>query len=175
MSSAKHLDGADDSPPLQNAWSLFYHLPHDKKWDLPSYKIIMDDIDTTEKLIAINETMPEDIVKTCMLFMMRKNIPPLWEDPKNKNGGCFSYKISNKQVYLVWRHLVYILAGETLFKNNSGENIMANGISISPKKNFCIIKIWFPDCLQQNPNVVFDIPNLQKEGCLFTAFETKFT
>ena len=35
-----------------------------------------------------------------MLFVMRNGINPMWEDPKNKDGGCFSYKISNKNVIL---------------------------------------------------------------------------
>jgi hypothetical protein len=42
------------------------------------------------------------------------------------------------------------------------------GITISPKKNFCIIKIWMSDCNNQNPNVVTaDVKGLSPQGCLF--------
>ena len=45
---------------------------------------------------------------------MRNNIKPIWEDVNNKNGGCFSYKIANKNVSKVWKEISYILVGESL-------------------------------------------------------------
>ena len=41
---------------LIGKWDLYYHLPHDKNWDLSSYKKIMANIDNVEKVIAINES-----------------------------------------------------------------------------------------------------------------------
>ena len=42
------------------------------------------------------------------------------------------------------------------------------GITISPKKNFCIIKIWMSDCSHQNPGVItLDVKGLTAQGCLF--------
>ena len=118
---------------LIGKWNLYYHLPHDKNWDLSSYKIIMKDIDTIEKLIALNDSIPEPIVKHCMLFAMRSGITPMWEDPKNRNGGCFSFKVLNKQVNYVWKTLFYAMCGETLFINKEYHDLV-NGITISPKK-----------------------------------------
>ena len=158
---------------LIDKWNLYYHLPYDTSWDLKSYKIIMQDIDTVEKLIGINEVMPEDVVKNCMLFVMRKGILPLWEDEKNRTGGAFSFKIVNKSVYLVWRHLLYVLCGETLVTDKK-YNHLINGISISPKRSFCIVKIWMRDCSIQDPNIIIDIKDLQKNGCLFKKHEPEF-
>ena len=31
---------------LIGKWNLYYHLPHDKKWDLSSYKAIISDLDS---------------------------------------------------------------------------------------------------------------------------------
>ena len=151
---------------LSGKWNLYYHLPQDKNWDLSSYKPIMTKIDTAEQLISINENIPENIVKYCMLFVMRDGINPTWEDEKNKNGGCFSFKVPNKQVYLVWKTLFYSLCGETLCTDRK-YNILLNGITISPKKNFCIIKIWLENCSVQDPNIIIPITNLPKQGCLF--------
>ena len=44
----------------------------------------------------------ESIVKNTMLFLMRSGITPLWEDPKNRYGGCFSFKVVNKHVHSIW-------------------------------------------------------------------------
>jgi hypothetical protein len=102
-----------------------------------------------------------------MLFMMREGIKPTWEDPKNRNGGCFSYKVSNKNVYKVSKELSYVVVGNTISKQLSYVNCV-NGITISPKKNFCIIKIWMSDCSNQNPSVVTtDLKGLSPQGCLF--------
>jgi hypothetical protein len=158
---------------LLGKWNLYYHLPHDKNWDLSSYKIISGTMDTAEQVIAINEGLPENVVKHCMLFVMRVGITPMWEDPKNRNGGCFSFKVANKQVPAVWKSLFYALCGETLCIEKR-YNSMINGITISPKKSFCIIKIWLENCSVQDPGIIIPIQNLSKQGCLFKKHAPEF-
>jgi translation initiation factor 4E len=158
---------------LNDKWTFYYHLPDDKQWDLSSYKHVMKDISSLEQLISVNEKTPEKIVKYCMLFVMRNGITPMWEDKENRDGGCFSFKVSNKLVYDVWKQLFYSLCGETLCKDVSHSKKI-NGITISPKKNFCIIKIWLKDCSVQDPNILINIPNLSKQGCLFKKHAPEF-
>jgi hypothetical protein len=108
-----------------------------------------------------------------MLFVMRDGITPMWEDPKNRNGGCFSYKIINKHAPEVWKTLLLLLCGETLcIKTEFSKHI--NGITISPKKNFCIIKIWMDVSHLQDPNIIATVYNLVKQGCLFKKHEPEF-
>ena len=94
---------------LLGKWNMYYHLPHNKNWELSSYTSIMNSIDTAEKVILLNDSLHENVVKNCMLFVMRNGITPMWEDPRNRNGGCFSYKVINKCVPEVWKHLFYLL------------------------------------------------------------------
>ena len=151
---------------LADKWTMWAHLPHDIDWSISSYKKIYT-IDSVEGAIAITETMPEVLVKNCMLFLMREGIKPIWEDPKNRQGGCFSYKISNKNVFEVWKDLTYVLVGNSI---SSQPSFVANvtGITISPKKNFCIIKVWMSSCANQNPAIVTnDVKGLTSQGCLF--------
>ena len=158
---------------LHGKWDLYYHLPNDKNWDLSSYKIINKDISKICELISLNESVSEKIVKYCMLFVMRSGITPMWEDKRNRNGGCFSYKVLNKHVYDIWKMLFYALCGETLCKDVKYAH-MLNGITISPKKNFCIVKIWLSDCKLQDPSQIIDIPNLSTQGCLFKKHAPEF-
>ena len=147
-------------------WNLWAHLPHDTDWTPTSYKKIYT-FTTIEETIAITEYLPETLIKNCMLFIMRVGIIPTWEDPKNRNGGCFSYKVSNKNVVQVWKDLTYVLVGSSISKTDQFVNSVT-GITISPKKNFCIIKVWMTDCKNQNPAVVTnDIKGLTQQGCLF--------
>jgi hypothetical protein len=122
---------------------------------------------TVEEAIALTETLPDVLVKNCMLFLMKEGIKPIWEDPKNRAGGCFSYKIPNKCVYEVWKDLSYVIVGESI---SSQPSFVTNvtGITISPKKNFCIIKIWMSNCANQNPCIVTsEVKGMTSNGCLF--------
>lgn len=158
---------------LEHAWNLYYHLPQCKEWNLASYKPIMKNIHSAKDVIALNETVHPNIVKHCMLFAMRDGITPMWEDVKNRNGGCFSFKVPNKIVVDVWKSLLYALCGESLCKDQE-KNRLVNGITVSPKKNFCIVKIWLCDCSMQDPEAITDIPNLSTQGCLFKKHAPEF-
>jgi hypothetical protein len=151
---------------LNNRWNLWAHLPQDSDWTVKSYKLVYN-FKTLEDVIAMTETTPDPLIKACMLFVMREGVSPMWEDPKNRNGGSFSYKVSNKNVCEVWRELNYVLVGDTISSNSSFVNCVT-GITISPKKNFCIIKIWMTNCDNQNPTVITsDVKGLIPQGCLF--------
>mgnify|MGYP003866091315 FL=1 len=80
---------------MSDKWTLWAHLPHDTDWSLNSYKKIMT-FTTVEEALVLYETLPDKMIKNCMLFLMREGIKPTWEDEKNRGGGCFSYKVSNK-------------------------------------------------------------------------------
>ena len=151
--------------PLADTWTLWAHLPHDTDWSIKSYKKIIT-FNTVEEAIAITRTIPEVLTTNCMLFLMRDGIKPMWEDTKNKNGGCFSYKVNNKNVASVWKNLSYTLVGECL---TTDKRLRPNitGITISPKKNFCIIKIWLMNRDFQNPTAISEIEGIVPQGCIF--------
>jgi hypothetical protein len=164
--SGTHFDEAGKSfHKLSHQWTLWAHLPHDTNWSASSYKKIYD-FETAEAAIAIFETLPPKLVMNCMLFLMRKGIVPMWEDAKNRNGGCFSYKVANKEVNQAWKQLSYVTVGETI-STNLTVLPHVNGITISPKKNFCIIKIWMANCNFQNAGVVRELEGITAHGCLF--------
>jgi hypothetical protein len=159
--------------PLRNKWNLWAHLPQDSDWTVKSYRLISS-IKTLEDSIVMTETTPDPLIKACMLFVMKDGIAPMWEDPKNRNGGSFSYKVSNKNVCEVWRELNYVLVGETISNTSSFVNCVT-GITISPKKNFCIIKIWMSNCDNQNPaNVTTEVKGLIPQGCIFKKHTPEF-
>ena len=151
---------------LSDNWTLWAHLPHDIDWSITSYKKIYT-VSTVEETIAIIETLPAILVQNCMLFWMRDGIKPTWEDEKNRNGGCFSYKVTNKTVSESWKELTYAILGNTISKQTTFVD-KVTGFTISPKKNFCIIKIWMADCANQNPAIIIsEIKGIVSQGCIF--------
>ena len=173
ITMASEIQQSEPHHSLSCKWTLWAHLPHDTDWSVNSY-INLFTVSTVEETIALVETLPETLVKNCMLFFMREGIKPTWEDPRNRKGGCFSYKVINKNVFEAWKDLSFCITGESVSKNLS---FVANvcGITISPKKNFCIIKIWMTDCSQQNSAVVnTDIRGISSQGCIFKAHTPEY-
>ena len=157
---------------LYDKWTLYAHLPHDTDWSIDSYKVIST-IDSVEQSIAIYKNIPDKMSQNCMMFLMRNNIKPIWEDINNRKGGSFSYKVSNKNVPRAWRNLSYHIMGESI-SNHKKLLTKINGCTISPKKNFCIIKIWLSDCTMQNVNVIENVVGLDKQGVIFKRHNPEY-
>ena len=145
---------------LSNSWNFYIHLQNSDDWSFSSYHKIMS-ITSVEEAILLNDEINIDFIKKSIMFVMKENIKPMWEDPENKNGGGFSFKVHNKHVEYVWKRLFFMLIGNSLSKEQ------INGISISPKKSFCIIKVWMKDCKHINPSILANIEYMDKTGCLF--------
>ena len=143
-----------------NTWTLYAHLPYDTDWTINSYKKIQT-ITTKNELINLYGKLPDEIVKNCMLFLMKNNIKPMWEDINNKQGGSFSFRVDNNKIIDKWRLISYLFISDTIIPNTQ-----VNGITISPKKNFCIIKIWMCDCSNKNPELI-SVDGLSNQSCLF--------
>jgi len=151
--------------PLSCKWVLYAHLPHDTDWSLDSYKRLID-IKVLEDMISLNNKLPDTMITNCMLFLMKNDIKPVWEDDDNCDGGCFSYKINNLEIVETWKELSYLLLGETITEDKELlSNI--NGITVSPKRNFCIVKVWLKNC-NYTESEVLNIPEtMSKFGVLF--------
>jgi hypothetical protein len=165
--NVNNSDNSNYSSPhgLSDTWILWAHLPHDTDWSIKSYTKIYE-FNTLEQAVTITEMLPPKLIINCMLFLMRKGINPIWEDERNRNGGCFSYKIINKDVPGAWKQMSYLLVGETMSDN---VKILPhiNGITISPKKNFCIMKVWVANCLFQDATIIREVEGVSSHGCLF--------
>lgn len=124
---------------LDETWALHFHDPDNNEWTKSSYKQITT-ITTVQEWIQTDLAFKE-LWQKGMFFIMREHILPLWEDPNNTNGGCFSFKVNKPEATNYWFEIVAKLLGNTLGKNEKvSDNIC--GVSISPKRNYCIIRIW---------------------------------
>ena len=94
MASAVSENTHSEYKNLYDKWTLYAHLPHDTDWSIDSYKVIST-ITSVEQAIAIYKNIPDKMSQNCMMFLMRNNIKPIWEDVNNRKGGSFSYKVSN--------------------------------------------------------------------------------
>ena len=65
------------------------------------------------------------------------------------------------------------LTGETISNDEKFLNCV-NGITLSPKKSFCILKIWMKNINNQNPKKICEIEGLTSHGCLFKKHNPNF-
>ena len=121
-------------------WVIWYHSITDKNWDNDSYKKIFE-INNLKDLFYFKNNLNYNHLFNSMLFVMRDGIFPTWEDNNNKNGGMLSYKINSKNIFNEFINLIESCVCENVHSNTNNYNLI-NGLSVSPKKEFNILKIW---------------------------------
>ena len=126
---------------LKHKWVLWFHKVNDNNWNLDSYSKVLD-IKTYYDILFILKDI--DNITSGMFFLMKEGISPIYEDPKNINGGYWSLRITKKDSFDYWDKIIYYICIDSLTIDNKYEEQL-NGISISPKINNCIFKIWNSD------------------------------
>lgn len=142
---------------LNDLWSMYFHDPDDENWSLESYHRVAD-VSSVESFWRVHQIV-KDHIHSGMFFLMREHVFPCWDDEHNKNGGCMSIKVLKQDMKEFWEKLCIYLLGETMLqKEFEGSWSNVNGISTSPKKHFCIIKIWLSSD-HLNSKVYYNIPS----------------
>ena len=136
-----------DSYKLNNKWNLYIHCIKDRNWDNSSYKKIYS-FNNLKELFSITNNLEYIGLQYYHFFIMKEGIFPTWEDLQNRDGGVCSfrtdlYPTSSSSIYVVdlFKFLIYKTLGETVI--NDMDDI--NGLSVSPRNNWAIIKIWNKD------------------------------
>lgn len=153
---------------LSNTWTLWFHKINDSNWDKSSYVKIHSFKDYNEYLSIVAQI--KDYTHG-MFFLMKDDIFPSWESPKNIKGGYWSFKVYKINSQDAWQQLSFAMIGNTLCKDTEDMKYI-NGISISPKYSNCIIKIWNSDYTKDDKNILNDdIPQISIEHCIYKKYE----
>lgn len=73
--------------------------------------------------------------------LMKAGVLPLWEDPRNVNGGHLAIKISLKESEKAWLYSILAVIGEQFDDILAAKDDIC-GVSISKRKNEAVISIW---------------------------------
>ena len=154
---------------LKNKWVLWYHSLKNKSWDNKSY------IKVIEIKSLLDYKLLEDIMKinhlqNGMFFLMKNDIFPTWEDPKNRMGGCISFKYDNN-ILNEWLKILLLCITDKL----SDFNKEINGLSMAPKKEFNILKIWIKDDSKDYKTLVKEYePFMILDKCMYKKHELSY-
>jgi len=162
---------ATSTEPLSDNWVLWFHRVDNDKWDLNSYTELctLSDLEDFHGMFNTFFNITEKMTANAgMFFLMREGVTPMWEDKRNRNGGMWSYKVPKKEGNILksdvtWKHICAACVGMTLTKNPEDMKYIT-GLSISPKLDNCIIKIWTGD---QSKNSIADIEGLDNSKAIY--------
>lgn len=157
-----------DTPIPSGSWSLYFHAHDNPKWNLPSFTPV-GTVKTWREFWSLIEGLRTDAIADGMFFFMRDPIPPLWENHQNIRGGSYSIRVQRKDAGETY--VTYAIATMVGCLTKDAANTI-NGISISPKKGFNILKMWNTDAAHHK--LPTDIHILTKEIRLEDIMYTPF-
>jgi hypothetical protein len=124
---------------LKNKWNIWYHHEKDN-WKISGYNKIYEITSIENFWKFYNNWDKVGGITHKHFFFMQDDITPIWEDPKNINGGCWSFKVHEDQAVELWEDLSVYLVCDKLCPTLQDEIV---GLSICMKKNNnVVIKIW---------------------------------
>lgn len=144
---------------LPHKYVFWTHDSSNKNWNLSSYNQVCT-IETVADFWKLYNNLSKIFHKT-HLFLMKDGINPIWEDDANKNGGFCSFKTELNNSLDIYEDLSVRLICHKIISNPDE----LNGISISPKYNSSIIKIWNRNCDYEFLNKLDTEISNKYQGC----------
>jgi Eukaryotic initiation factor 4E len=163
--------------PSDQRWSLYFHDTGDNKWNAKSFEML-DSFISFEELWGAMKSF-EDRFARGMYFLM-KGVPevvgedtkwekgnhaPLWEHKYNVYGGAYCVKVTHDALNIYQHYAAAAILGE--LTTNPLNSII--GVTISPKKNFFIMKLWnlSADKFKDPRDIKLLVPGLKVEDILY--------
>jgi hypothetical protein len=129
---------------LGDTFNLWIHdVNNIKNWDINSYTNLTkkEPFNTVSDYWKFANNFHKLGIRFNHFFFMRNDVEPTWEHVENRNGGVCSFKIELDKSSNVFTDLCNkMVCGELVEDPHD-----INGISLSPKNNWTIIKIWNKD------------------------------
>lgn len=121
------------------SWTIYVHEPDDKSWTSDSYKRISP-ITSWEMLGSVIRELGAHRITNGMMFGMRGDTSPLWENSANIRGGSYCIKVNRRNAAEIYQLYLVAAASGSATTDAAANPIV--GVTMSPKKGFCIIKLW---------------------------------
>jgi len=168
--SIMSVDTLDTKIPT-GSWTLYWHASTGRDWTLPSFTSF-GEMKTWRDFFTVILHLKADTFSDGMFFLMRNNIPPLWENHNNVYGGAYSFRILKSKAGLAF--VRYAVAAMIKDVAKDSKNII-NGLSISPKTSHNIIKIWNTDskAFKSKSDLNCHHPEVLEAETIYTPFTDK--
>jgi hypothetical protein len=149
------------------SWTLYFHSPAEEKWSLSTFTKVGTIVNWNDFWNIISE-LNSELFCDGMFFLMRDPHLPLWENSKNVYGGCYSFRAVRNSASDTFINCMITSMLNAIYVDPKNT---VNGLSISPKKDFNVIKIWNTDSV--NYNKPSDVNNELCQNIIYTPFIQK--
>ena len=177
--SSEKITDANDNNELADIneynYTLWYHNPNDTNFGEESFKKVYN-IKNRYQLLGMHKSLSSTTNNKLLLngafYLMKDDILPIWSSETHIKGGCISWKIDRTQSIKCWENLLLLFVSN---KFNNLEKYNITGISINPKKNCNILKIWFKNVIPHHVLSNLPIPKecyFRDKFKMFKIFET---
>lgn len=140
-------------------WDIWYHHSLND-WTINGYRKIFSINNIKDFWDFHNNIECIGGINNLHFFMMRKNITPIYEDMKNRNGGVWSMLVPIESSYNVWEEIAAAMCGEYLVRDMN----LITGLSINLKSSnnggsktstpISVIKIWNNDRTKNDVSIL---------------------
>nr|CDS31183.1 eukaryotic translation initiation factor 4E [Hymenolepis microstoma] len=127
---------------LQDTWDFFvfnYNVGTD--WTQRMQKVT--DFNTVEQFWStmFHTLPPADIPNGTDLYVFKRGIKPMWEDPMNENGGRWLIQVlPNADVNFYWEELLMLIVGNSWETEDDSNEIC--GVVFQPRTRGSRISLW---------------------------------
>src|SRR3990172_9219000 len=125
---------------LSSKYVLWTHDLFKNDWSINSYKKLCT-IDNVSSFWKLFNNFNKLGFRHMHFFFMKEGIDPIWEHDMNRNGGICSFKIDIESSLDIWELLGTLIVCDNITDNPQD----INGLSISPKNSWALVKIWNKD------------------------------
>ncbi|KAH0547547.1 hypothetical protein FGG08_000272 [Glutinoglossum americanum] len=135
--------------PLRHIWQFWSdkHAPNtgDKS---NAYEERLKPLETVSTIKVfweiLNNVDPSRMYLRDSYHFFKKGVKPIWEDPRNITGGCWTFRVNKSISEAFWLEVLVLVVGEQLQEVvEKGDDIC--GVTISARFNSHLIMIWNRD------------------------------
>lgn len=171
--------------PLEHKWTLWFDNPQAKQ-TVNKYGKTLKAIytfDTVEDFWCLynNIKTPGQLQPSATFLLFKEGIEPIWEDPKNEHGGCWTASLNRgtnakQQIDAWWLNSVLACIGE---QYTDGDEVC--GVAVNIRNKGDRIELWTKTASNEAVQTIvgrqfkqfLDIPDSMKIG--YGVFSDKLT
>lgn len=143
----KKIEDDIENIKLSDYYKVYTQYTADKVWNDTTSKTLIKKIEKWGDVPKFFNALKNNLSKTkeLIIFIMKSEISPMWEDNENRRGNKLTVKINDLSECLdVMMRLQVYMCNNSLFKNY---NDIITGLVLSPKlketETYYIIQIWY--------------------------------
>ncbi|KAL2005999.1 hypothetical protein VTN00DRAFT_9653 [Thermoascus crustaceus] len=129
--------------PFQYHWTVW----HDKHSESANYEnrlyILHEDVADIATFYRVYNNYPWDKVRLRdSVHIFRKGVKPVWEDPENLKGGCWTFRVPKSKAQAFFHEIAILCMANEFQAALEGEHDHVLGVSTSVRFNSHLISVW---------------------------------